>query len=137
MLNNLLSLSFWFDLQPPVLSPTFERGFFILFAGMIIIGSIARIVARKKDVDRFVARGYKRIAQMIVVMGFVGLIWYFFSYELVYFLGARFWFLVWAIGLCYWVFRLYQYFKHELPALQETVKNREEGNKYLPRKKSR
>ena len=133
-LQPLLELSFWFDLTPNYLSPAFERVLFILFAACIVAGSAVRIFARsrKKDRDAYTVRF--KIGTMLTVMGFVGLLWFFFAYEGVTFLGARFWFIVWVLGCIAWSYLIARFVKVELPKRKQAREDRGKQNKYLPRR---
>lgn len=136
-LQPLIDPSFWFKLQPDLLSPTFEKGFFIAFGLMVIIGAIIRIVSRQKRHDKYVRQMFSRIGTMSLSMGLVGLVWLFFSYEMIYLLGARFWFLVWLVGLIIWVVMIVRFVKKDIPARKQEEQHRASANKYLPRKKKK
>ena len=135
MFGPLFDPSFWFDLQPSALSPAFERGFFIFFSALILMGAAARIASRYKKGDRFLVMTYRKVALMLGLMGFAGMFWFFFTYETAYLLGARFWFLLWAIGMIAWCASIYRFAKIRVPAEKEALAHKAEGNKYLPRKK--
>jgi hypothetical protein len=137
MFGPLFDLSFWFALQPSALSPSFEKFFFFFFTLMILVGAVARIVARYKKDDRFLKMTYRKVAMMFLTMGIVGMSWFFFTYEMAYLLGARFWFLVWAIGLVVWIVSIVRFSKIHVPAEKAALANKATGNKYLPRKKRR
>lgn len=133
-MNMIFSLDFWFRLQPITMTPLFTRFFFILFSAFVIFGAMATIVARKKHDDRLLIKTYKKIAQMFYTMGWLGLIILFFSYQEVYFFGARFWYLIWLAGLAFWIFSIVHYVKVQIPQLREEFQSKKEINKYLPRR---
>ncbi len=134
-LRPLISPSFWFSLFPDAMGPLFERGFFVFFGLLIVVGAIVRIVARHRKEDKYVLRTFKRIGKMLLTMGLLGLLWFFFTFEEIYFLGARFWLLVWAVGLIYWIYTIVRYVKVEVPADRLAMQNKADFNKYLPRRK--
>ena len=136
-LSQIFSLGFWFELQTSGLSATYERGFFFLFALLVICGSVSRIMAKNKKDDRFMVKAYKYVAQMFMTMGILGLMWFFFAYEQIYFFGARFWFLVWLLGLIAWIVWIVRYVKVKIPELKELGSAKKETNKYIPKKKSK
>jgi hypothetical protein len=136
-LRPLIELDFWFALQPNGLSPTFEKGFFALFGLMIIIGAVMRIVARQKKHGRYHIMTFKHVAAMLITMGFVGLVWFFFTFELIYLLGSRFWFLVWIIGLVAWCGHIIKFVKVRIPEMRAAGERKAQENKYLPRKNKR
>lgn len=119
---------------PHALSPAFETAFFLLFSLMTIVGAVVRIVARHRVDDRHLLRTFGKIGKMLIVMGLLGMIWFAFTFEETYFLGARFWFLMWGAGLIAWITTIVRYVRHTIPAEKEAHKHREEFNKYLPRR---
>ena len=135
MFGPLFDLSFWFTLQPSALSPAFERGFFLIFAGFVLVGAATRIASRYKKSDRFALVAYRKVASLLTIMGILGLLWYFFTYETAYFIGARFWFLIWALGVVAWAYTIVRFVRVKVPIEKEALKNRSVGNQYLPRKK--
>lgn len=133
-MNTLLSLNFWFNLKPLSLSPFFVKAFFVAFAAFVIFGAIANIVAKRKKDDRLMVRAYRKLAQIVTVMGWLGFFLLFVGYEEIYFFAARFWYLVWAAGLVYWFYTLYRYLRFDIPRIREEQKHLSDVNKYLPRR---
>jgi ACR3 family arsenite efflux pump ArsB len=133
-LHPLITFSFWFSLFPESLGPVFERIFFLLFGLMIVLGAVVRIVARHRKDDKYVIRTFKKIGQMLLVMGLLGLLWFFFTFEEIYLLGARFWLLIWVIAAGYWTFTIWRYVKKTIPAERAATQNKADFNKYLPRR---
>lgn len=135
MFSNLFRLSFWFDLSPVTFSPLFERGLFLLFALLAVVAAAIRIVARKKTYDRDTTRVFLRVATMMTTMSILGFIWFFFSFEEIYIFGARFFFLIWVLGVLYWSYTIYRFAKYTLPEERLSAGVKESVNKYLPRRK--
>jgi len=134
-LSPLFQLDFWFRLDPVGLNTVFETAFFFLFAIFIILASVSLIIARQKKGDRFAVKAYKLLGQMFMTMGILGMLWFFFTFEEIYFLGARFWFLLWLVALIVWLIGIYRYIKIIVPEMKNHGKEKAEANKYLPRKK--
>ena len=65
-------------------------------------------------------------------MGVIGLLLAFMSYENVRFLGDRFWYALWMVGLLAWVLWIAWYALKRLPAMREAERARREKEKYLP-----
>ena len=130
----MFQLSFWTSLFPHALSPAFETVFFLLFALMMIVGAVVRIVARHRVDDRSLLRTAGKVGKMLIIMGLLGMAWFFFTFEETYFFGARFWFLIWSVGLVVWIATIVRYVRVTIPAEKARNKNREEFNKYLPRR---
>ncbi len=132
-----LSPNFWFDLSPPALAASSEQALFIIFCAMIIFGTAFRIVAKSKKEDRYLKKSTFKVAHLLLWMGVLGMILYFFSYEKVYFLGARFWFIIWLAGIIFWAYKIWKYSAKTVPELKEKNEALAEENKYLPRKRKR
>lgn len=133
----LIDPSFWFALQPNYLSPFFEKAFFLLFSVLLISGSVIRIRVRRKGFDRYNKIVFLQVGTMFITMGVAGMFWFFFSYEGLYLIGARFWFLVWGLGFIAWASVLVRFARVDIPSMKEQEKSRADANKYLPRKKKR
>ena len=136
-LQPLIDPNFWFNLQPHALSPGFDRAFFLFFSILIITGAVSRIVMRHKKSDRHLAKAYRMVSQMLLSMGLLGTAMFFFTYEEIYILGARFWFLLWGIGLVVWIVFIVRYAKKKIPLLRTADLEKNKENKYLPRKNRR
>lgn len=136
-LRPLIDPNFWFNLTPPSFSPFFEKALFLIFGFFVIFGAVARIVARHKKEDRHVLRVYKMIGQMFLSMGLIGLTFFFFSFEEIYLLSARFWFALWGISLIVWIVMIIRYAKVTIPMLRQEEIEKHKRNEYLPRKNRR
>ncbi len=130
----LLRLDFWFALVPDFMSPFFQTSFFLLFALLLLFGAVLRIVSRQKKYDVYTRNTFVKVGTMLLTMGALGFLWLFFSLEGVYFLGARFWFLVWVVGFVAWIVSIRRYVVRDVPALKARQQSRAEANKYLPRR---
>lgn len=130
-----LQPSFWFTLQPPIVTEGIGRAFLILFLATFILGIVLRLRARrtKKD-DRFAWQINSRAASLLITMGFIGLILSFFGYERIRFLGARFWYPVWILITAVWAYYLWRFAKKTVPKMKESQKEKREREKYLPGK---
>lgn len=136
-LSPLVEFDFWFRLQPLGFSPLFERGFFFLFAIFIILGSVSRMFARNRKEDYLMVKAYRYLGYMFLTMGIVGMFWFFFSFEEIYFFGARFWFLAWLVSVITWVWWIVRYVKVTIPELRQAGAAKKDANKYIPKKKKR
>lgn len=133
-LTPILNPSFWLNLTPVGLSPVFERAFFLAFSGLILFGAVARIVAKNKKDDRYLVQTYQKLASMLVTMGFVGMGIFFFTYEEIYLFGARFWYILWLVGLVAWAVNIVRYAKVVVPKAKEEATNKATFNKYIPKR---
>lgn len=133
-LHPLIEPSFWFDLSPDFLSPAFSKGFFLLFAALIVAGAVVRIIARSKTADRFAREIRLRIGSLLLTTGIFGMVWFFFSFEGIRLFGARFWFLGLIVMAIVWAVTIWRYAKTEVPQMREKAKSQADANKYLPRR---
>lgn len=134
---NLFSLKFWFALQPVPLLPLYEFILLGIFSFLVVFAIVLRIVFLRKKSDPLLAKRLKHLRQMFLVMGVIGLAFLFFTYERAFILGARFWYLLWAVVFLVWlVFILRDLFK-KMPHEKEEKRRKEIFEKYLPRPKSK
>ena len=95
------------------------------------------MVARRRKEDMFLVRTYKKIATMFTTMGWIGMLFLWFSYEELFIFGARFWFLIWGIGVLAWVASIVYYVKIHVPKERDQYQSKASANKYLPKSKRR
>ena len=131
---HLLSFSFWFDLTPVRMVPTFTNAFFVLFLLCILAGAILRIFYRQTSLDKLTKRFFARIAEQVTLFGIMGLVLLFLSFEEVVFFGARFWMLVWLAGAVYAGYKLFIEGTRTLPAERLKRATTTVHNVYLPRR---
>jgi len=130
----LFTASFWFNLTPPPLLPLFYWCFFIVFAGLIIVGFVSSQVYQKKR-DNYILRfSAKYLKPWFITSGILGLILLFFDYERATFFSARFWFLIWFISFGIWLLFIIKKIK-QLPERQDLLHKKAEFEKYLPNRK--
>lgn len=123
-MKNFLTLKFWFNLRPDQLLPVFQKTFvgFILF--FVIFSLICRFFGFKKR--GIYAPIWRRLYSFSLTNVFVGLFLLFFNYEMIPFLSARFWFLLWAVIMVIWLV----FVAKNLLKIPEKKKKIEEENKY-------
>ncbi len=134
-LRPLLNFQFWFDRTPAPLEASSSRLLFGTFAVMLILGAIIRMVATRRTEDRYVTATFNRVGQMAVTMGMIGLVLFFFTYQEIPFLGSRFWYLFWGVGLIAWITSIVYYIKKIVPEKKKQEAELLERSKYLPGKK--
>ncbi len=137
MFNNLFDPSFWFTLRPAEvggISGSLIFGFFLL---LFVLGIVSRIVAAQKLDDRYARMLGGRIGTMLVTLGILGVLLYFFSYERIRLFGSRFWYLFWVIGLIVWAGFIVRFAKKTIPELKQKEGIRAQMRKYFPPRKKR
>lgn len=133
-MSNLISWSYWFSLQARELMPSVKSGLFIAFAGLVVLGLLARWVAKKRSGDMFWAEGGKRVASMSFWMGFLGLFFLACTHELIYFFGARFWYLVWLAAALIWTATILRFLIAVVPKKKSEYEEQARIRKWIPKK---
>jgi hypothetical protein len=112
----ILTWSYWFDLQARELMPAVKLGLLAAFAALFLLGIVAGVLAKRKSDHLAWAEGGRRFSSLALWMGVLGLLLVLFTHELVYFFGARFWYLVWLLAF---LVLLVRWLKFQLVDVQE------------------
>jgi len=131
---DLISLKFWFTLNPGPINYKLQLFLTWLFGGILILGVIFRIltiVQRKK----IIAKIWRKFYRLCLTMGLIGFLLLFFFYEGVAILGARFWFLVWLLILIIWLVYILIYLIFKIPKIKKEREEKKQFEKYLPKSK--
>ncbi len=128
-MNNLISPSFWFNLRPPAMLTIFNY----IFIGSLVLLLIISILAfyfkkRKKTYKSFWLKLYDFSASNLII----GLFLWFFSWQEVPFLSARFWLIIWAFLIIFWLIFIYKHLKR-IPINLKKIQEQEKFNKYIPK----
>lgn len=129
-----LDIKYWFNVRPVPLGPSLVGGIFAFFGWFIIVTIILRVVAYGlKRQDPIKAGIFRRIASLLATTGLLGLMFLFFSYEQLPFLGMRFWFLFLFLGFTAWLLRIALYVVRDYPALKHERAEQQRLRRYLPK----
>ena len=71
------------------------------------------------------------MATLCVIMGFLGVWYWFASYQQLPFLSARFWLPLWAIGVLVWIWSIVRYATKVVPRERERLNQSAEDAKYF------
>lgn len=128
-MGNLLSLNFWFNLRPDILMPIYQK----IFIGFVIFLAICSLVSwlissKKRNLYTFF---WRKIYSFSLINFFVGLILLFFSHELIPFLSARFWFLLWGLSMAVWLVFIFKTLA-VIPKKKKQIEKEREYKKYIP-----
>ena len=127
-MTNLLTWSFWLSLRPENLTPLSQQifiGFLILLAALAVF-----IALIKRGVGIY--RGFlKRLYGFCLGNAVIGLLLFFFNYEMVPFFSARFWLAIWIIVMAAWLFFIIKKLK-TIPLQKKEQEKNKELKKYLP-----
>ncbi len=127
-MTNLLTLRYWFNSSPEALS-NLGQTIFLLFLAILFVLSLFFIFSKKKPGSYKIF--YIKFYNFCFVNFILGVLFWFFNYQGVYFFSARFWLLFWLIFMIVWLLNIFKYFKKVI-ANREDRKKKQEFNKYLP-----
>ena len=129
-MGNFLTLNFWFNLRPGAfIGPSLKiiLGFIILLFVLFIITGIGK----KRWAKSLYAPLWSRLYYFFLTNAIVGLILTFFNYEVVPFLSARFWFLLWGVSMMVWLVLIYKIIV-AIPKKKAWLEKEKEFKKYIP-----
>ena len=132
-MSTLLSWSYWFSLQARELMPSVKTALLVVFAALVLLGLLAGRMAKKRSGDMFWAEGGKRVASFGLWMGFTGLIILGCTHELVYFFGARFWYLVWLAAALLWIASILRFLIAVVPKKKAQYEEQARIRKWIPK----
>ena len=127
---SILTLTFWFD-RAPQQEPVTLKLYFILFLAAVIVGAIVRLVTRRQAQDKFGKEIGRRVAVMLVVMGVLGVLYWFAAWQHVPFLSSRFWLLLWDLGFLYWIIASIRYGVKVVPKERARLHQATTNRKYF------
>ena len=100
--------------------------------GLVFVGVIVRLVNARGTMERHLGRVFGRVGRMLTVMGILGTILVFMSYEAIPFFGYRLWYGVWLLAILAWAISIAIFVKVRLPEIRAQEVSRREREKYLP-----
>jgi len=134
-LPSLLTPGYWFAPLPTPLMPPAHWALLVCFALLSASGIVLLVVLRRVSWDKLKRRIFGRVATALVTMGLVGLLLRGLDYEKVYLLSMRAFYLVWAACALAWAWSIYRYATKTVPAIRAKQSEREQFEKWLPKKK--
>jgi len=90
-----------------------------------------RMVSRRQLQDRFQVEIAKKFASMLVVMGIVGLWYWFVAGQQIPFLSARFWLPLIVVAILVWILAIVRYVRKDVPAARAQVHSTKDDKKYF------
>lgn len=134
--TKLSELHFWFQIRPLPMSKGFALAFLIFFALMIAakVGIRMHVAKAKRELTKADKKLYDLIQSLLLTMGSLGILWTFFAYEGIPILSARFWLVLWIIGLIIWIYFIVRYYVLEYTDFKIKLAEKERLQKYLPKK---
>lgn len=129
-MGNFLTLNFWFSLRPGAfIGPTLK--IILGFIFLLIVLALAAGIGKKRWSKSLYTGLWQSLYYFFLTNAIIGLILTFFNYEMVPFLSARFWFLLWGLGLIIWLVFIYRTII-KIPQKKARLEKEKEFNKYIP-----
>lgn len=129
-MGNFLTLNFWFDLRPSAFMAASLKillGFILLLIVLAIIAAIGK----KRWVKSLYSTFWSSLYNFFLTNAVIGLILTFFNYEMVPFLSARFWLLLWVICMAVWLVYIYKIII-KIPQKKVLLEKERQFKKYIP-----
>jgi TctA family transporter len=127
-MSNLLTLNYWFNLQPDPLLLFAQRA---LLWFVILLAVVALIIAIVKNLGGIYRGFFKRLYSFCLTNALLGLLLIFFNYETVPFFSARFWLGLWALLMIIWLIFIFRKLK-TIPTIKKQLAEEQALKKYLP-----
>lgn len=128
------NLNYYFSLNPLIDSVTLKI-MLAVFVAMVVCGLGIKIYEKIKDLPHIEEKLLDKYFAMLVVMGFLGILIAWFRYESAYLFSARFWLLLWGIGLIFWFVKILIYQFKVVPKAKKQAEQKKIFTKYLPKRK--
>ncbi len=132
-LKPLITLSFWFNTNPPPFIAPIMIGLGVLLAVILLAGIVCKWFAWKKRVNPPLHRVLSRIGRAELTIALIGLFLYFVSYEQTPVASARFWWLILAVAAVVWKVYIIRDIMKRYPVEKNALAERLAREKYLPK----
>jgi len=132
----LLSLSFWFNPNPPPFLSIYNIVIVAFIIAALVSGIVAYALPRLKAMDKLDRQIAQRIGFIWVAFGIIGLMLYAFAYERVAYLSMRAFWLPLLIWVIWKKWQIYQFVFKKVPEIRKARQEKEKFEKWLPKKKN-
>lgn len=134
-LEQLLSWNFWFNLRPGHLLPIFSNFLLGFSVFLFLLGGISYIKKRNKKRKKNVNLPFwRQLYYFSLTNGILGLMFFFFNYEMIPFFSSRFWYPVWGLVIVVWLYFIIQLWR-TVPQKVKEKQEKDQFEEYLPNKK--
>ena len=134
-MSPLLTLGYWFSLNPTPFAGWSEMTLLIGFAALFVAGIGVWVFASRSSYGKMTKRALGRVASHLAWTGFIGLMLWVFAYEQVPLLSMRIAYVAWLIWFVVGAWVIGQYAWKEIPAMEARNRERMEREKWLPKRK--
>jgi hypothetical protein len=131
----MINPMYWISVEPPSTDGVTGYVYFGVIAAFILAAIVFRVLRGRVKDNRARAELFRHLGRLLMSMGVIGLVLYFFSYENLRFLGGRFWYLLWALATLLWAGWIVWHATRTLPAMNTVAREQSEREKYLPKPK--
>jgi hypothetical protein len=132
-LKPLITLSFWFNTNPPPFIMPVFIGLGALIAVILAFGIVIKWLAWKKRSNPPLHRVLSRLGRAEITVALIGFFLYFVSYEQITVVSARFWWLILFIVAAVWKVYIFLDFRKRYPIEKQALVERQAREKYLPK----
>lgn len=129
-MGNFLTLNFWFSSRPGVFISTSLK-IILGFIFLLIILTVVTSIGKRKWVGSLYANFWNSLYYFFLTNAIIGLLLTFFNYEMVPFLSARFWLLLWGVSLLIWLVFIGRVVI-KIPQKKAQLEKEKEFKKYIP-----
>lgn len=130
MNSPLLSIKYWFKMNPGELLPIYEKAL-ILFLVISIVSLPVLAIIKKSGKYSLYNKIWKSLQSFSINNIIFGGLLLFFTNEMVPLLSSRFWFLIWGIEMLVWIYFVIKKLR-EIPAKKNQLEKEKEYKKYIP-----
>jgi hypothetical protein len=130
-----LGFSYWFDVAPAPFLPWVDRFLVIVFGVLLVAGIVLRLIALRHGWEKLMRRMMILTAWRGVILGASGLVLYWFTYERLPVLSARFGYVLWAFLAGWWIWQTVKAIRIDLPAIEQRRAERLRAERWLPKAK--
>lgn len=131
-LKPLITLSFWFNGNPPPFVRPVWIGLGILIVIIFVGGGVVKYFSYRSRQNPPLHRILSRIGRAVLWVGGIALLLYFFSYEQIPYISVRYWWALLAVGGAIWAVFITKDSIKRYPIEKRVLTERQAKGKYLP-----
>ncbi len=130
-MNNLLSLSYWFEAYAEPLGGVWLRVLSGFILGLWCLAFIFGLFGRKLSQDPSTRRIIKKLSSLFGTLGVLLAVTLFFTQTQTPYLGSRWWWLLWLLLFVFWLWFILSYALRVAPKERSQRQEHEQRLKYL------
>lgn len=130
-MGNLLTLKYWFNLNPGLFLPQYTKFIYGIIILILIIGFMAWFFADKNKKDRLIQKFWGKIQGLCLTVGLIAAILVLGRQYKINFLGMPFLLFLLFIGTLVWAYFIFRYITKTVPKRREDQQAKALKEKYL------